>query len=234
MVNICIVEDNADNLSLLKKCINKFGKENKIDFAVDSFEDGLGFLDAYTPKYSLVFLDIQLPNIDGIEVAHRLRKIDKKVGIIFVTNLLKYAIKGYEVQAFDYIVKPVNYFDFSSRLKKFMEYFADFESEEITLSSGGQLYRLDIKDVRYVDIDGHNIIYHTAGRDIDVRGSLGDAEKELNEDFIRCNSGILVNLNYVESVDKYSVRLKGGVVLPLSRPKKKEFMEAVTKFIAKA
>ncbi len=233
MLNVCIVEDDPVNLKQLEEFVICFCKENSLACHVEKYEDGLVFLNAYRPVYNLVFLDIQLPSIDGVATARRLRELDRQVGIIFVTNLMKYAINGYEVHAFDYIIKPVRYFDFSARMKKFLEHASISNEPEILLSFAEKKRRIGINEICYVEVAGHKICYHTAGEVISVRGSLTVAEKVLpKKHFVRCNSGILVNLNYVEAFEKDLVRV-AGQWLPVSRPKRKDFLAAVTRFIAK-
>ncbi len=231
-MNVCIVEDEPDNMDKLEKFLLRYGSENGVSFHIEKFCDGLTFLDAYRPVYDLVFMDIQMPDIDGMETVRRLRKTDEKVNVIFVTNLIKYAVHGYEVRAFDYMVKPLAYCDFSARMKKFTAYASLNKKQEIVLHSKTMIKRINIDDIYYVEVVGHNLCWHTVNGDITLYGSLVNAEKDLPEQsFAKCNSGYLVNLNHVQSLERDDVQV-AGKWLPISRPKKKEFITTLTKFLA--
>lgn len=234
MFNIYVVEDDKNNANKLSEYITKFCNDNNVAFRLNVYGDGLSFLDAYRVGGNLVFLDIQMPNIDGLETAQKLRDIDKNVEIIFVTNLLKYAIRGYEVQAFDYVVKPINYYDFSIRMKKFLIKESKKNELKIMVSYGGKMRCINVSDICCIEVVGHNIVYHLMSEDVLAHDSLSGAEQLLPPDrFVRCNSGILVNLHYVQAVENDSVKV-AGKWLPISRPKKKDFIIKLTKFIARS
>ncbi|MBQ1490419.1 MAG: response regulator, partial [Blautia sp.] len=105
-IRIAIVEDEeAPRLALLT-CLERFGKEKGLALSLSTFSDALSLLDHYEPIYDLIFMDIQLPYLNGMDAARRLRAMDQSVLLVFVTNLTQYAIAGYEVAALDYILKP--------------------------------------------------------------------------------------------------------------------------------
>ena len=105
MVNIAVVEDNEREREILTEYLKRFSPQ----FAIEVFSSAVIFLTDYTPKYDIVFMDIDMPCLDGMSAAAKMRKLDDRTCLIFVTNLAKYAIKGYEVQAFDFMVKPLTY-----------------------------------------------------------------------------------------------------------------------------
>ena len=110
MRQACIVEDSAADAERLKKCVERFAQERKESISVRVYKDGIDFLSNYRPEADVVFLDVEMPILSGIEVAHKLRNIDPYVCIIFVTNMVQYALRGYEVSALDYVIKPISYF----------------------------------------------------------------------------------------------------------------------------
>lgn len=119
MLSIAVVEDDIKYSATLKNYLVKYKDENKEDFEVDFFMNGYDFLESYEKKtYSIILLDIVMPGFDGLEVAKSVRRTDENASIIFVTNMAQYAIKGYEVNALDFVVKPINYINFSLKLEK--------------------------------------------------------------------------------------------------------------------
>ena len=117
MLRIAIVEDNVSDANLLKRYINEFCTENQIHYQVDHFESGDAFLENYTKIWNLVLLDIEMPGADGMETARKIREMDEETFLVFVTNMAQYAIRGYEVDAYDFVVKPVQYAPFCMKMK---------------------------------------------------------------------------------------------------------------------
>ena len=133
MIHVAIVEDDAQASALLQDYLKKYSEETGNGFQVSVFKDALSFLDGYVPEYQLIFMDIKMPGIDGMEAARRLRALDDSVQLIFVTNMAQYAIKGYEVRAMDFIIKPVEYSSFFMKMKRVMRYIDRNATGQITI-----------------------------------------------------------------------------------------------------
>lgn len=230
MVKVVIVEDNQSDEDQLRDHLSRYGRENGESFFITAYKSALDFLSAYKGDADMIFMDIELPDINGMDAARRLRKSDERVVLIFVTNIAQYAIEGYSVSAQDYLLKPVHYNGFSMKIKKALKVVKRYSDEFFVLSSGGVKVKLRIGDIRYVEVRAHRLIYHTDEGDFEVTGVLSKVEEKLIPfGFFRCNYCYLVNMNRVESVDKDSV-MAGGDSLQISRSRKKDFLKALADY----
>jgi DNA-binding LytR/AlgR family response regulator len=117
-VRIAIVEDEAVYQRQLREYLNKYQDEFHCALQISVFDSGISFIHSFSSQFDIILLDVAMPYIDGIETARRIREMDTEVVILFVTNQAQHAIRGYEVDALDYILKPISYFAFSQRLKR--------------------------------------------------------------------------------------------------------------------
>ena len=150
---------------------------------------------------------------------------------------MKTAIRGYEVDALDFMVKPVNYARFSQALKKAVAYLEKHGGHAMVLKLPDGIKKIQAKDVKYIEVMGHFLVYHTQEGSFQSRGSLSQVEEALalykdKYNFIRCNSCFLVNLRYVKGFTPTSIEIN-GIELPISRRKKKAFMEELIQYFGK-
>ena len=116
MKHIAVVEDDSSASQQIQNYLSLYQKENEQEFSVTVFADGLSILEDYHPIWDIILMDIEMPLMDGMTAAKCIRELDQSVIIIFITNMAKYAIKGYEVGALDFVLKPVSYFAFSLKI----------------------------------------------------------------------------------------------------------------------
>lgn len=231
MIRIALVDDDIKHISLLKSYIEKCSKEENLSFEIWEFSNGLNFLDEYDGNLDVVFLDIEMPHLDGIETAKKIRQKAPSLGIVFVTNMAQYAIKGYEVNAIDFIVKPVEYFVFTDKLKKAIRFSDRNREKEIIIETDNSVSRLRVSQIVYVEKDKNYLLYHTKEGAYRMRGTMLSVEEVLTpEGFTKCNSGCIVNLRYVTRVERDSL-LVDGYVLPVSRQRRKAVKEDFMKYI---
>lgn len=230
MYNIAIVEDDVSWKERLEQYIKKYEAESGYHFTVSSFSDGLDILSDYKPVYDIIFFDIEMAHSNGIDIAAKIRDIDESVIIIFVTNMAQYALKGYTVNAMDFVVKPAKYYDIAYRLDKAVKVLERMKKKEIILTYGRDIRKVDVSDIYYIEVVKTHLVYHTSSGDIEVRDTLQNAEKKIGCDyFVRCNSGYLVNLQYVTKISGNEVCVAGDRLL-ISRNKRAGFIDSVTTF----
>lgn len=231
MIRIAIVEDEVRERAHLRDCLAYMAEKERLEFDIVEFGSGEAFLGGYQPVYDIVLMDIELPGINGMETAKALRRLDSFVLLVFVTNMVQYAVSGYEVDALNYILKPVNRFDFALKMNKAISRTAKRTEESVQIRAGKDLYMLPVAAIRYLEVDGHYIVYHTTEGDYSEYITLKEAEKKLNKPyFVRCNRCYLVNLKYVSAVRDDVVQV-GWDELLISRPQKKAFLNALAVFI---
>lgn len=235
MKQICVVDDSAADAEKLKKFIEWFVEENDVAVNVKVYGDSIEFLSNYRSDADVVFLDVEMPILSGIEVARKLRTVDPYVCIIFVTNMVQYALRGYEVAALDYVLKPISYYRISDCLKRAFTYMPARDMKPLMINiSASETVRISETDILYIEKQANYLIYHTVRGEYRARGSLHEVEDELRGggSFSRCINGCLVNLRYVDRTSQSSVFV-AGTELPLARPRRKEFMNDLMNWLAK-
>ena len=231
MMKIAIVEDDRSAADLLKSCIARCCEKSRMRYTLVSCASAAEFsaYDGY--DFDLIFMDIVLPDGNGYDIVKDMRARAVNAMVIFVTSMLDYAVMGYEVRAFDFIVKPVNEDVFSLKFRAATEHLRLNAGGEIWLNGKNFRKKLRTADVCYVDVDRHWLTYHTTEGNYTVYGALEAARAELGEGFALCNRCYLVNLRHVTASagDRITV---GGDDLFVSRNRKNAFFKALNEYMA--
>lgn len=230
MIQIAVVEDEQEYVDTITEYLRRYEQEQNTKIQITVYRDGDGITEAYKAQFDIILMDIQMKFVDGMTAAEEIRRMDSEVIIIFITNMTQYAIRGYEVGALDYILKPVTYFAFSQKLKKAVTRLEKRKKISVLVQIKGGMIRLNAGDIYYVESQGHNLIYHTADGEYTSYGTMKSVEEELGQyGFCRGNKCYLINLEHVDGIrDKCAV--VQGKSLQLSRPRLNGFMQELTRY----
>lgn len=223
-LDIAIVEDDDGYARTLEQYLVRFGEENQKALKVKRYKEAVSLLTNYRSEYDIILMDIDLPMMNGMDASKKIRKTDDSVCIVFITNLAQMACEGYEVDAVDFVVKPVSYADFSMKFKRAVAKAERNAEREYRVPVAGGIHRLIPKDIFYVEVRAHNIIYHCESGKIESRDTLAAVEARLKPcGFLRCNKCYLVNPRHILSVNGLKICV-GNEEIYMSQSRRKEFM----------
>ena len=231
MIRIAVVEDDAAYRQLLGDYLKQYEKDRGEKFRVTNFADGDEIAEDYRADYDIILMDIELTFMDGMTAAEKIRERDQEVVIIFITNMPQYAMKGYTVDALDYVLKPVSYYAFSQRIDRALSRMEKRRKTFLSVPIRGGIRKVDVSGLMYVEVQDHDLVYHMRGETFVTKGALSDVEEMLKgQPFFRCGKSYLINLEYVEKVQN-SEAMIGEDWIPVSRPKRKALMDALNTYM---
>lgn len=237
MFRALIVEDTDAEAIALERCLERFADQRGEQFHVTRLRSAVEFLEGSHPA-DLIFMDIDLPGLTGMEAAEALREFDRETPLVFVTNLAQYAVHGYAVDAVGFIVKPVSYGDFALCMERVMRVLRRAARQTITVPTHDGVRVVDIADLAYIDVRGHDATYHLAGGGIlTQRATLSSIARQLeglDAPFVNVSASCLVNMAHVLRIRGDEVVLTGGASVYLSRGKKRAALDRIADYLGGA
>lgn len=234
MLSVAIIEDDDVAAQRLRESLERYAQESGEPVTVTAFPEATRFLEGYRPTHDIVFMDIEMPTMDGMTAAARLREMDKQVVLIFVTNMAQYAAKGYEVDAMDYILKPFGYTDFERKFERAVRACRRGSASIIVTEQGGT-HRVLLREIEYIEVRGHSLLLHTESGIVRGTGTLQATEAKLGgEGFLRCSKAFLVNQLHVRAVKGSTLEMSSGDLLSIGRSFRKPFMSGLAALIGDA
>ncbi|XFA98626.1 LytR/AlgR family response regulator transcription factor [Candidatus Izemoplasma sp. B36] len=218
-MRICLVDDDSIQLDYLNIIINKWANKNNILSELYFYHSAEEMLFEHPNKYpyDLILLDVQMGNINGIELARKIRKKDKNIIIAFISGMASHVFDGYEVQAIRYILKPVK----EKKLYELLDYVNANMIEEnsyFIISISGEKKRINYDDIIYFESMGHYIVIHLLDTEFDYKYNISDLCDDLaGTEFIRAHRSYVVNMKYVEKITRNECQLIHSINVPLSR-----------------
>jgi len=231
MIHIALVEDEEEYRKEFLSYLRRYEQESGRQFRISVFSDGEDIVSSYKADYDLILMDIAMRFMDGMTAAEKIRELDQEVVIIFITNMPQFVMKGYAVDALDYVLKPVNYFAFSQRIERAISRMSRRREQYFTVPVRGGIRKLSVSNILYVEVQDHDLLFHTRNESILTRGSLAEVEAKLgNAGFFRCNKYCLVNLAFADSLQGIDL-VVAGEHIQVSRAKKKAMLDALNNYL---
>ena len=231
MFRVLIVEDKTGDAAALSEMLLRYGQDHATKFHIKQARSVFDVPESQS--FDLIFLDIGLPGITGMEMAEALRMQHDQTPLVFVTDLAQYAVKGYQVDALDFMMKPLEYYDFALRMNRVLRICRRNDDMRISIGTKGGARVVSIKNIVYLDVNGHTLSYYLANDEVlSLRGALGRAADYLPDDrFVRISNSCLVNMGHIQAVRSGCVVVDLGESLYFSRPKHKEALVTITNYL---
>ena len=223
-MRIAICDDEILQLELLKHYVEKWADEEGINPSIELFKSAESFHFEWLEdsSYDIILLDIQMAELSDIELAKLIREKDKHIQIIFVTAIPDYIGEGYDVDAINYLIKPISEEKLRECLNKAINK-KEIQPKSILIEIDGGVHRIYEDSIMYLEIKGHELFIYQKEKTIVTRRPLNEMEELLSEDeFIRPHRSYMVALKYIKRINKKDIILKNGTTIPISRGNYKE------------
>lgn len=225
MIQIVLCEDQIQHQKTIEKFLQEILGENNIEYNLRIYKSGEELLNDYPKNVDIFILDIQMEKINGMDVARKIREIDKnKPEIIFTTSLVEYIQEGYEVRAYRYLLKPIKYEELKKHILSCIDEVINKKDKFILIENKNETYKIKIEEITYIEIQRKDMSIHTESKIYKTKMTMDKIEKELkNYNFYRCHKSFLVNIDYVENIKQYVAILDNKEEVLVSRHRFKDF-----------
>ncbi len=217
MYRFAVCDDNPVDAAYVAGLIGEWNKTAKLPLKIEQYPSAEAFLFAYEDDNAIdvLFLDIEMGSMSGVELAKRLRQSGAGLQIIFVTGYMEYIAEGYDVEALHYLIKPVTGGRLGAVLDRAVERLKMRENT-LTLTLADGVVRLPLYEIQYLEVQKNYVTIH-ADEEYSVKRTLNELAEELDESFYRIHRSYIVNLRFVKRISRAEVILKDKTALPLSR-----------------
>lgn len=236
MIKVAIVEDNEGEAKVLSAYIAAWCEKNdKEAMSFTVYSDAVKFLEQDSATADIVFMDIEMPYLNGMDAASEFRKYNREAVLIFASRATKYAVRGYAVDAIGYLVKPIAEKAFSDVFEKALRIHRERTRQQtIVLKTKEGMTKVSTDRIRYIEATSHMLYVNTGDKIHKIWSGIDKIMEILPEEFVCCHRGFIVNLKYVDCVNKDGLLIVGNpdLLIPISRQRRAEFMQKLTKYYA--
>ncbi len=230
-MKVAICDDDIFIINEIEKYIVMMGIENNITITCEKFCSGEEFISENTNDYSIVFLDIEMKEMNGFEVAEHIRKTNQEITIIFATVFSKYSTEGYRYNAYRYLVKPLNYERFKFELEDLFININKRQALKEFLKKEKRNGMPSISNILYIEVIDHTVIYHTKDKEFETKGTMRKLEEIFKQlGFVRIHNSYIVNMSKIHTTYTNSLILDDKTELTISRNRKKGFEKAYLEY----
>ncbi len=234
MLSIAVCDDEIIECCNMANTIKQMLGEMRVPCIVRQFYSGKEMLQA-PDSFDIIFLDIIMHDLNGMETAEAIRKKAFDKILIFMSSSREYVFDAYDVEAFQYLLKPIDNKKLKKVLQKAVEKTVNHSREFIIISKERQKKKLFLDDIYYFEIKGRMIDVHGPEGIFSYYGQIGMLENSLQDKgFLRCHKSYLINLNYVDAYNRQEVLLENGEKIAIAKRRYEEFCNAILKFMREA
>lgn len=202
-----------------------------MEITIQQFSSGTELLQ-YNKTIDILFLDIQMDYINGMETARKLRNRKFKGFIIFITILKEMVFQSFEVQAYDYLLKPITEKQFDKTMERLFTSIQNANEANLLIQKGHESRIISIEDIVYCEIIDRKVYLHLSSSEIlDFYDRIENLEKKLNNNFFRCHRSFLINLKHLKSYKNGIAYMENGQEIPVSRLRSKTFSNVILQYM---
>lgn len=231
-LRVAICDDDPASISCITDFVYRICGERGLMPDICSYRDGDELVERYAIDTDFLFLDVEMPLLDGIQAANMIRERDSHVIIVFMSNYEQYAIRGYQAGAWRYLLKPIEWPAFCREISLPLDKCSREKDHTLHIKNDKGVYSVLIDEIFYLEVNAKkNVVVYTRDKEIECYQSLTRMAERLDlPNFYRCHNSYLVNMDYIAYVEKDTIRLRSGVEIPLSKHRRKEFMQAFMEY----
>lgn len=231
MLHIAICDDEKYMSDEIKRMVSDFFRRKNIDVTISQFPSGRELLQ-YDRTIDILFLDIQMKDMDGMETARKLRNRKFKGVVIFITVLKEMVFQSFEVQAYDYLVKPIESRHFEKTMERLLASMRNAGESSLLVQKGYESSIILFEEIVFCEIIDRKVYLHLASSEIiDFYDRMENLETKLDNRFFRCHRSFLINLQYLKSYKNGTAYMENGREIPVSRLRGKEFSHVILQYM---